>query len=194
VKIAWRRYFKSRTLTSFSSLDYDYFPKGTGFFLAPKTDLLEACESFDSLYVDKSLASDDTHLIRPLAEKHKIYIGPEFICTYFSRDSFLKFVHHTFFRGTTFVDGYFRRDSRFLIPLLLILPVLSLALYLAWTYPLLIGLLTPLFISSVAGALRVNNCSWAEVRGFIAVSPIFAPIYFLGIIRGFVLAFRGRHK
>ena len=192
VKLAWRRYFKHRTLTSFNISDYDYFPKGTGFFIAPSHELLEACHSFKSLYNDNSMASDDTHLIRPLAEKYRIHIGPEFMCTYHSRDSLKKFIRHTFFRGTTFVDGYLRKGSRFLRPLLILPFVVLLLVSLLLTNPLLV---LSLGVSSVIfGTLVMKRfgCSFREISGFFRVLPVFGPVYFAGILRGFFLAWRGK--
>ena len=192
VKLAWRRYFKTRQLTSFSAQDYDFYPKGTGFFVAPRVDLIEACSKFDSLYADKSLASDDTHLIRPLAENGTIFIGPEFVCTYYSRDSLVKFVRHTYFRGTTFIDGYMRRKSRFLVPLLLLLPTLAFLFLLLVLQPL--WTLSVMFagVIAICFILRGNNCSWSEILGFLRVVPLFSPVYFLGIVRGAYLALVGR--
>ena len=186
-RLAWHRYFKSRTLASFDEKDYDYFPKGTTLFFAPRDLLLTACSSIDSHFDNKSLLNDDTLLIRPLSKDNRIYISPDFRATYFSRDTLKKFVRHSFFRGTVFVDAYFRRGSRFL-------PYFFACLFLAVTctaaliyYPFpsiyvsLVMLSLPIFL------LRRIKLSWQEIFGFYRALPIFIPLYGAGILRGLFL-------
>lgn len=184
VRIAWRRYFRTRTLTRFGPEEYDYFPKGTGFFLAPRTWLLEACESFDSLYRDLSLASDDTHLIRPIVERAPIWISPEFMCTYHSRDSWSKFIRHTFHRGTTFVDGYFRPGSRFFVPLLVLIGISPLAAFVVLRRPRLAVMGVSVGVAGLYGVARGCGAERRDARALAALSVPFALIYAAGIGRG----------
>ena len=104
--IAWRAYLKQPRQLTYGEADYDRYPKGTTFFSAPRSWLLEAVGNFDSAFADLRYANDDTLLIRPLAARGGITIAPEFSCTYFPRDSAQKFVSHSFHRGIVFVDGY----------------------------------------------------------------------------------------
>ena len=103
--LAWRRYLRQPELMSYGAEEYDRFPKGTTFFLAPKALLAKAVSSFDSSYDDLRYANDDTLMIRPLVNDHRIYISPDFSCTYHPRDSARRFVAHSFHRG----DGLRRR-------------------------------------------------------------------------------------
>src|SRR5205085_882092 len=47
-----------------------------------------------------------TGVLRWIAERHRIYLAPEFSATYHGRESFKKFAAQAYFRGTTFVDSY----------------------------------------------------------------------------------------
>lgn len=186
-RLAWRRYFKTRTFTSFDEKEFDYFPKGTTFFFAPRELLLTACSSIDSHFADKSLLNDDTLLIRPLSQKNRIYISPDFRCTYFSRDTLKKFWRHSYHRGTVFVDAYFRRGSRYL-------PYIYACMFLAVAYPaVLFAYPLPLFSISLVSALspivllRRIKLSWSEIFGFYRALPIFIPTYGAGILRGLFL-------
>ena len=193
-RLAWRRYFSTRSLASFDESDFDYFPKGTTFFLAPRVLLLDACLHLDSHFADKSLVNDDTLLIRPLSRSNRIYISPDFRCTYFSRDTMKKFRKHSFHRGTVFVDAYFRKGSRYLpyffvlilvallaIPSLLIWPVYSLCLALV-----LCVIPVPIFFSLKLSA--------REILGFYRALPYFVPMYAGGIVRGLFLMLRSRRN
>ncbi|MCE3550358.1 glycosyltransferase [Pseudonocardia sp. RS11V-5] len=106
VAVAWRRYFANPTCTSYSLDEFDRYPKGTGFFCAPRDLLLAAAGSFTSLFSDGRYASDDTRMLRWIASRESINLSPSFSATYHSRDALGKFLTHAFFRGTTFVDGY----------------------------------------------------------------------------------------
>lgn len=190
VKIAWRRYFRAPTTTSYGIEDYDFFPKGTTFFVAPRSWLLDACESFDSLYGDASLANDDTLLIRPLARRSRINISPEFSCTYHSRDSWSKFRRHTFHRGTVFVDGYFRPGSRFFLPLLALLAAAPVAFVLLVKRPFVVLATLGASLGGLAGVARRCGATRAETRSLVRLSVPFAVVYGAGILRGLVLAGR----
>lgn len=193
-RLAWRRYFRRRELTSFGIEDFDYFPKGTTFFVAPRTDLLRLCEGFMTHFEDLSLANDDTLLIKPLARDQQIFISPDFRCVYYSRDSARKFLKHTYHRGTVFVDAYLHRGSRYL-PVFLFALVAGLAgLVLAVLHPLValgLGLIT---LSVLSVIFRYSGIEWRVIFGFIQALPLFIPAYFLGIARGIRLMLRARNK
>ena len=98
--------------TSFGPDEFERFPKGTTCFLAPRELLTAAFEAYRSGYMDLRHANDDTPVIRWLAARQRINISPGFGCSYASRSRFLPFVTHAFHRGTVFVDGHGRRESR----------------------------------------------------------------------------------
>lgn len=181
---AWRRYFKTRELSSFGDDDFDYFPKGTTFFFSPKQLLLDSCDAFESNFENASLSNDDTVLIRPIARNHRIYISPEFVCTYFSRDSLRKFWKHSYHRGTVFVDAYFRSGSRYLPMFVFLVAALAIALLLLIKAPVitLFGILVFLLMPGIA--FKIFGLQNIEILGFYRALPIFMPSYSAGITRG----------
>lgn len=191
-RLAWRRYFRTRTLTSFDLTDFDYYPKGTTFFFAPRNLLLQACIKIESHFVDKKLMNDDTLLIRPLSQENRIYISPDFRCTYFSRDTNRKFREHTFHRGTVFVDAYIRQGSRYLSYLFIMvinIILLSLAIFIWPAYTLLV--LSALIASPVLIFKRLK-LSYKEIFGFYRALPHFVPMYAAGVTRGLYLMAKSR--
>jgi glycosyltransferase involved in cell wall biosynthesis len=191
-RLAWRRYFRSRTLTSFDLTDFDYYPKGTTFFVAPRHLLLQACLRIDSHFADKKLMNDDTLLIRPLSQENRIYISPDFRCTYFSRDTTKKFREHTFHRGTVFVDAYIRQGSRYLSYLWIMaigLMLASLAM-LIWPVFTLFGLLA--LAALPVPIFKRLRLSYKEIFGFYRALPHFVPMYAAGLTRGLYLMARSR--
>ena len=190
VKIAWRRYFAAPQTTSYGIEDYDYYPKGTTFFVAPRAWLLEACDGFDSLYDDASLANDDTLLIRPLAERSRINLSPGFRCTYHSRDSWSKFRRHTFHRGTVFVDGYFRPGSRFFVPLLAVIGSAPLVVVALVKRPVAVLAGLGAALGAMASVARRCGASRSETRSLVELAVPFGAIYGAGIIRGLIIAGR----
>ncbi|MET0134874.1 MAG: glycosyltransferase family A protein [Kibdelosporangium sp.] len=194
VKIPWRRYFANPRLVSFGIEEFDVYPKGTGYFCAPRELLEQAGESFVSLYEDVSLASDDTRMLRWIAERERIHISPGMSCTYHGRDSLQKFVKHAYFRGTTFVDGYLQtkgpaRTGMFGAIAFSILGLVMLAK--APKRAIALGVLT-----STAAAVGIKRCggTTTEARAVGMLLPVFGVACFAGMIRGLVLALRGRNR
>ncbi|MFI9810717.1 glycosyltransferase family 2 protein [Saccharothrix variisporea] len=192
VAVGWRRYMADPKLTSFTAEDFDLYPKGTGLFLAPRDLLEKAATSFSSLYDDVRLASDDTRMLRHIAEQGPIFLSPGFHGLYHSRDSLEKFTRHAYFRGSTFVDGYLDspgpvRNAAFgaaavsavTFGLLLRRPKLALALVGA---------------GSAAAGVVVRRCGGSPRQAFAVARllPLFASCFGAGVVRGLVLALRKR--
>lgn len=105
-KVWWRDYFRRREPIAFGVEDFDRYPKGTGAFLAPTQLLRDAAADFDSHFDDKSLASDDTRLLRTVASQHDIHLSPDVLCTHHAKSGRGSWSRQCYYRGTTFVDGY----------------------------------------------------------------------------------------
>ncbi|WP_308258504.1 glycosyltransferase family 2 protein [Saccharothrix obliqua] len=192
VAVGWRRYVANPRLTSFTAAEFDAFPKGTGLFLAPRRLLEEATTSFSSLYDDVRLASDDTRMLRWIAEQGPIFIAPDFAADYHSRESLGKFTRHAYFRGSTFVDGYLDspgpvRNAAFVAAGVGVAGV-ALALRKPKTaLPLLVG------GSAAAGAV-VRKCGGSTTQSLAVAKllPLFAACFGAGVLRGLALAVRKR--
>ena len=189
--VGWHAYLRRPRFVEFGIEEFDRYPKGTGFLLAPTDLLRESMRDYDSLVDDARFASDDTGVLRHLARKERIAITPEFGCWYdFGRSSVRAFLRHSFDRGTFFVDSYLRPGTRFFLPLIVFfvgclasvallatLPVATLAaLACAW-----------LLITIVALALRAPL---GNVVAFALVLPVFALAFGAGIWRGVFLVTR----
>ncbi|HSX33078.1 MAG TPA: glycosyltransferase family 2 protein [Candidatus Saccharimonadales bacterium] len=188
--IAWRRYLRRPRLVQYGIEDFDYYPKGTGFFLAPRKLLMSYINAFKAQIDDLHFVSDDTALLRNIARDVKITIAPEFSCLYFSRDRLRPFIVHTLHRGTFFVDGFLQRGNRFFVPLIgfLILSPLALVALCVWPVPIitlgLIGWLLELLAALLLGVPAASALS------FWLLTPVFALLYGLGIWRGVYMLLR----
>jgi glycosyltransferase involved in cell wall biosynthesis len=188
-RIGWRRYHKKPRLISYTINDFDHYPKGTGVFIVPKKLLIEAIEWFESQTQDIRFSSDDTLLIRYIAERERIWISPGFTSTYFARTTLLGFIKHTYHRGMFFVDGFLRPGTRFyyslIVFLMLSLVALMLIVFVPTTLPCIlysfgIAWVLELF---VALALKLGT---KDSAALFLLSPIFALFYGLGIWRAVI--------
>ncbi len=188
--IGWRRYFSDPRLTSYGLKEFDYFPKGTTCFFVPKKIILEATKRFEKETFDIRNSSDDTHLIRLIAERHRINISPDFACTYHARTNLLQFVRHTMFRGQSFVAGFLSPGNRFFLPLtafligsaaVLISVILNSSILLPVTVVLVI-----LWVLELLTAIALG-VAFKDALSLFLLSPIFAIIYALGIWKATII-------
>lgn len=185
-QIGWRRYHGNPRLLSYDIKDFDYYPKGTTIFLVPKQILKDAILWFESQTKDIRNSSDDTLLIRYIAERERIWMSPGFTSVYFSRTTLKAFIDHSYHRGLFFVDGFLRKGTRFYYPLIifllltLITPVAVIILPVLLPY---LGLLLGVcWILELATALLMKLPGRDALSLFI-LSPLFTVAYGLGIWR-----------
>lgn len=183
--IGWRRYFKHPKLSSFGVKDFDYFPKGTGLFSAPKSLLIEAMEWFESMTTDIRNSSDDTLLIRHIAEKEKIWISPEFSALYHARTTLGAFIKHSFYRGQFFVDGFLRKDTRFFWPLIIFLVATFPVVVVILVYPVSFLPMCALWVAGFVAAL-ILGLSVMDSFALFLLSPLFTIAYGFGIWRAVI--------
>ncbi len=192
--VAWRRYLARPRLTSYGIDDYDHFPKGTTFFLVPRRLVLDAVERFDTGVDDLRLANDDTLLIRPLAERERIFLSPDFSCTYHPRESARRFVAHSYHRGTVFVDGHLRPGSRFRRPLQVVAVTAPVAAVAAVVRPKQ----TLVAVAGASAALGVGAAAVGVPRrnavALAVLAPPFGIAYGAGIVRGLLARRRSRRR
>jgi len=188
VKIGWRRYTANPRLVSFGAEEFNYFPEGTGCLLMPRDLLLDAVHGFELLYDAAHLASDDTRLLRQVASQQRIWLSPEFHFRYHGKTGARGFARQSYFRGTTFVDGYLGQPG-----------VARRALIGAFAAALVLGAVAirrPVVGAAglaaacvaVPSAVHLSGGSRDEVRAATTLAPIFIQIFGAGVLRGLTLA------
>lgn len=103
--VFWGSYLSSPKPTSVTGLNFDKVPKGTGCFLVKK-GLIEEAYRASWPAENARFTSDDTKLLRYIANKSSIALEPTFSATYRPRTTFRRFLGHSRGRGTLFVDSY----------------------------------------------------------------------------------------
>jgi glycosyltransferase involved in cell wall biosynthesis len=183
-RLFWGHFLRSPQRVSFGIKDFDRFPKGTGFFLAPKEILIA---SYRKVWPegDVQLISDDTRLLRDIAQKTNIIIDPAFRATYRPRISFSSFLSHTFDRGTLFVDSYAGTSVfRALFILLMALsPMVFLFLVICGLWQLAIAALG-LAIAMPAIFSLFMKTPWKSIVSFVVLIVPFGLVFWAGLIRG----------
>jgi len=196
VKIGWRRYTADPRLVSFGADEFDAFPKGTGCLLLPRALLDEAAQGFASLYDNPDLASDDTRLLRQVADRTSIWLTPDFRFRYHGKQGARGFLKQSYFRGTTFVDGYLGQPGPVRRLLLAAVGMAGLVGAVAVRRPV-VALAALGAVTAVAPAVVAQaGGSRAEVRSAALLSPVFAVTFGAGVLRGLALAAasRGRRR
>ncbi|OIQ93352.1 putative glycosyltransferase EpsH [mine drainage metagenome] len=188
VKVGWRRYTAHPRLVSFGSEDFDYYPKGTGCLLIPRDVLLGAVGGFESLYADAKLASDDTRLLRAVAGEQHIWLSPDFSFRYHGKSGARGFVRQSYFRGTTFVDGYLGQAGAVRRALIAALVGASLLGVVAIRKPKLGAAGLMVAFGTFPAAVRAVGGTRDEVTAVAALAPAFVPIFGAGVLRGLALA------
>ncbi len=190
--IAFSAYQADPRRTSFGVEDFDRFPKGTGAFFAPRQMLIDACDAFSSIYADLRFSSDDSALIRWIAERKRINIAPGFACIYRPRTSVTAFFRHAVVRGIHFPDSFSSPSSRFFAPMVAFYPASAALTLWALRRPV-VAPATIAAIAAAAGALAaVNGRSRSETLGFAAITPVYALGHGLGMWKGAALLARAR--
>lgn len=186
--VAWRRYLANPRLVSFTDADFDFYPKGTTCFLAPRGELLASYETFSSHYDDLRRANDDTSLLRGLAARRPIHLSPGFSCTYHSRETLRGFAHHTYYRGMVFVDGYLRPGTRWFLPLVAFLCLSPVGGLIALKRPRLAAAVTVAGATAAATAAGALGVPGRSAVAFGSLLPGFAAVYGAGIWTGVAAA------
>ena len=190
VCVAWRRYFRRPKTTSYGLKEFDYYPKGTGFFYVPKIRLRSAMDHFEKNTSDLRHSSDDTLMIRYLVERQNIHLSPEFSCLYHGRSNLKTFLTHAYSRGQFFIDGFLRRGTRFFYPLIAVLVLsialpISIAAYPEQAAPAALVLIVAFVTSLFAGSLIVGVI-FKDALSLAVLGVPFAVVYLAGLWRGVI--------
>jgi glycosyltransferase involved in cell wall biosynthesis len=189
-ELAWDEYFADPRTTRFDAASFDRYPKGAGCFVAPRRLLLDAFASFRSYYAEQRFSNDDTPVLRWIAERHGIGVSPHFSAVYVPRTRLTTFLRHSFRRGTVFVDGHGRRESRFFWAAVAFYPASALLAAAALRRPVVLpAAAAAISVGAAALGLRRRR-SAAEVASLAALAPLYAAAHGAGMWRGLALAVR----
>lgn len=184
--IAWRKYMSHPRLLHYGIKDFDYYPKGTTCFFAPRNLLLKAYNQFNTSYSDLRNVNDDSALIRYMAKDNDIYISPGFAFTYHSRSTLKTFIKHTLHRGVVFIDGYMHLGTRYFMPLILYFLFLPIILITLVLFPQII-LAIPLLLTLLLLFILILRVDWLDAVAFIILLPVFMFFYSIGLFKGVLL-------
>ncbi|MDR7189104.1 hypothetical protein J2Y46_001927 [Microbacterium sp. BE35] len=192
--VFWGSYLRSPRAMDLTAENFDRVPKGTTMFLAQRDALVDAFE-FAWPQGDARLVSDDTKVLRRIAQTRSIRLDPAFAATYRPRTTVRGFVRHTYDRGTLFVDSYAGTTAaRSVILLLLaIAPLLFVGVLIALLVAGLgavagwVVVATVVLILLPASVAAVNGCRGRAVWAYVACLPLFVVPFWLGLVRGVVI-------
>lgn len=189
--LAWRRYLRDPHTTSYGEDEFDWYPKGTTCFIAPREWLIAVSDDVDSLSDDPKLANDDTLMIRDLLRFGRISISPGFACTYHPRTSFRAFMRNAFHRGSVLVDGHLRPGLRLYRPFQAVVAVAPFGLLWALRSPRrFVGAVVGGSVAATAAA-RAAGVPRRDAEAFGLLLAPFSVAYGAGIVRGFRARRRG---
>jgi glycosyltransferase involved in cell wall biosynthesis len=183
VEVAWADYFRAPSTTSYGLEKFDRYPKGTSCFLAPRALLLEAYAAFAPRVPDLRLVSDDTQLIRWIAGRRRIHLSPEFACDYQPRGTLRAFLRNAVYRGSTFVDGHGRRESRFFPLVVAFFPLSVAAVATAVRRPHSLPLQGAAVSALAGGAALVLRRRCEEVGAVVVLTPLYLVAHGIGMWR-----------
>jgi glycosyltransferase involved in cell wall biosynthesis len=191
-EIAWRDYFDDPRPLTFGLEDFDRYPKGSGCFIAPREVLLDAFDAIPTRYADARFANDDAPMLRRIAAVQPIHVAPTFASDYVPRATFRTFIKHSIHRGTVFLDGHGRRESRF-FPFIVAFYPLSATLAAVIPFRPRLLPVTVAMVSIGAGTVAASaRRSRSEVVTVAALAPIWATALGAGLWRGLGMIAVGR--
>ena len=185
--VAWRRYFKKPSTTSFGMMEFDFYPKGTTALIGPRQMLTDAFDAFAPTVADWHKVNDDTAVLRWVAERTPINISPEYSSVYNARTTLSAFLRHAEHRGTVLIDGYLRPSARFAGPIVAVLAATPVGLWFFVRHPLkAIGLGVAGSVAAGAG-VRALGANGHDSRVLATYAMPFGVAYLTGMWRGVVL-------
>ncbi|MCI9857705.1 glycosyltransferase family 2 protein [Microbacterium proteolyticum] len=189
--IFWSAYLADPRPMILTAENFDTAPKGTTMFLAPRETLLAAFHSAQPT-VASPLVSDDTKVLRWIAENGGIRLDPAFEAVYRPRTTVRGFLGHAFDRGTLFVDSYAgtTRSRSAILLLLAAAPPALLCIATAFvasgrwrSLSALVGTAAA-GLGTLAGLASVRRCPPRSIRAFLLYALPFALPFWAGIARG----------
>lgn len=192
--VFWGDYLRHPRPYDLTTATFDSAPKGTGAFLA-RRDVLTSAFRQAWPEGDAKLISDDTKILRWIADNGGIRLDPGFSATYRPRTTIGGFVRHSFDRGTLFVDSYAGTSPlrSALLFLLVAAPVAAVAI-LVWliaagAVPAAIVAVVALVVLLLAPTVpaAINRCPGRALLSYVCYLPVFLLPFWSGLARGLVI-------
>jgi glycosyltransferase involved in cell wall biosynthesis len=190
----WGAYLAHPKPTEITAANFDRLPKGTGCLVIDRELFESAClAAWPEENAD--LVSDDTKVLRFVADRRPLRLDPGFSATYRPRISVPSFLSHAYDRGTLFVDSYAGTSllrNAVLIGLV-VMPIVLLGLFglavaagAGWAIVLILALVVlGLVLPAVASALR--GCAPRAVASYLSFVVPFGVVFWAGVGRGIVI-------
>jgi len=190
--LAWRKHFQGPQEIAVNKVDLDFHPVGTTMFGAPRQWLKETNELIRYSHASVRNISDDTKLIRLLAEYADVNYSPSFSCLYQPRTTSGGFTSHAFHRGKVFVDGHLRNGGRYVLPFVLMIAFLLMMILMFVIRPLLTSAVGFMIVAISFALLQSSAMPRRARNALLTYGAVFAPAYFFGMISGLKLRFKHR--
>ena len=192
--VFWGSYLAKPRPTLIAGDNFDRVPKGTGLFAVSRSMFEAACVA-NHPGPNAHLVSDDTRILRWIADRAPIRLEPGFAATYRPRTTVRQFISHAYLRGTLFVDSYAGTTPArsVLLVLLAFAPWLGLATVIAlvglgmsWVAAwVLLAMMVALSIPGVVAALR--RCPPKALAAYAVYIIPFGFTFAAGLLRGLVV-------
>lgn len=191
VHIFWGGYLAHPRPTQMTLQNYDRLPKGTGVFLAPRALLIAACE-YSWPVGDAALVSDDTKVLRFIAEAQPIRLDPAFLAIYRPRTTIKAFISHAFGRGTFLVDSFggtsWAWNLAIAVSAIAPLVILAALVLLVVTNHALLAVgfiaLCLVLLAAPAAVAAARRCPARGIQAYLLYVAVFVFPYWMGLVRG----------
>lgn len=192
--VFWGDYLRRPRPYDLTPETFDSAPKGTGAFLARK-EVLRAAFLQAWPEGDAKLISDDTKILRWIAENGGIRLDPGFSAMYRPRTTVSGFIRHSFDRGTLFVDSYagtsVLRSAVILLagaaPLVGLALILWLSIAGAGVAAATVGVLALLLLLVPLVPAAFNRCPPRASLAYACYILIFLFPFWSGLARGIII-------
>lgn len=189
--VFWGDYLRDPRPYDLTAETFDSAPKGTGAFVAHR-DVLRAAFRHAWPEGDAKLISDDTKILRWIAENGGIRLDPGFSVTYRPRTTVRGFIRHSFDRGTMFVDSYAGtsglRSSVIVLAAIapMILLVVLAMLFASGAWPAVVAIVAVVVALLLLPLIRatINRCPRRGQQAYVCILPVFVVPFWLGLLRG----------
>lgn len=195
VRVGWSRIYSESKTVHFGLKDFDQYPKGTGMFLAPKSEWIKGLEEVFAIRQNSQVeTSDDTVLIRSFATKSDIWIDMSFSADYSPRTNLRTFLSNSRYRGQTFVDSYWTSNTFFGNLVKYLLPIMLTIYFGIGLYSGLTGVVVSILVSLTLVEIlffTYSSMLWKDKRRALKEAAVLLPML-LNFGFGFASAYASR--